>query len=183
MISLRYILWPFGIVMISSLSLSAQIYDQAGNSSIINVDSSALLTTDTSYAPFIVRSIYISGNKKTRSSIILRELGFEAGQHFALPALVNKFENASRQLINTALFHEAIISLKSLEGYQVDVSIVVKERWYIFPVPYFKIIDRHTLLMSSIRLSCLVENCNYGLAFVKEIIEKKNSSTHTFHQK
>ena len=47
---------------------------------------------------------------------------------------------------------------------------------------YFKNIDRHTLLMSSIRLSCLVENCNYRLAFVQEIIEKNNYSTHTFHQ-
>ncbi len=173
MISLKNILLAVGILMISSTSLSAQIYDQAGSSKIINAGSTPLFEMDTSYAPFIVRSIIISGNKKTRSNMILRELGFEVGQQFALPSLVNKFENASRQLINTALFHEAIISLKSLEGYQVDVSVVVKERWYVFPVPYFKIIDRN-LNQWWVESKRSFDRVNYGAKFFHNNLTGRN---------
>ena len=35
-----------------------------------------------------------------------------------------------------------IVSLKSLEGYNAHVNIEVRERWYIFPVPFVKTVDR-----------------------------------------
>lgn len=93
--------------------------------------------------PFIVRTIVIEGNKKTHPSIILRELGFKSGDRFLLQDLVRKFEKAREQLMNTTLFHEAMVALKSFEGYNVDILISVRERWYIFPVPYIKPVDRN----------------------------------------
>ena len=45
--------------------------------------------------------------------------------------------------MNTALFHEAIISLKGFEGNEIDVLVSVTERWYIFPLPYLKPVDRN----------------------------------------
>src|SRR5678816_3005219 len=94
-------------------------------------------------APFIIRNIIIVGNRKTNPSVILREIPFKEGDHFQLQQLVTKFEDARRQLMNTALFHEVVVALKSFEGYNVDVLVEVKERWYIFPVPYFKVVDRN----------------------------------------
>ena len=93
--------------------------------------------------PFIVRTIIIEGNKRTRPDIILREIPFKSGDVYLLQDLVKKFEGARQQLMNTALFHEAIVALKSFEGYNIDVLVQVKERWYIFPVPYFKPVDRN----------------------------------------
>ena len=93
--------------------------------------------------PFVVRNIIIEGNKRTRPDIILREIPFKTGDIYLLQDLVKKFEGARQQLINTALFHEAIVALKSFEGYNIDVLVQVKERWYIFPVPYFKPVDRN----------------------------------------
>jgi outer membrane protein assembly factor BamA len=93
--------------------------------------------------PFTVRNIVIVGNRKTRPEIILREIPFKEGNDYLLPDLVNRFEIARRQLMNTTLFHEAIVALKSFEGYHIDVLVDVKERWYIFPVPYFKPVDRN----------------------------------------
>jgi len=75
-------------------------------------------------APFIVRSIVVQGNRKTMQQIILREIPFKPGDHFKLQDL--KFEDARRQLMNTVLFHEVIVALKSLEGYNVDVLVDVK---------------------------------------------------------
>src|ERR1051326_4747661 len=96
-------------------------------------------TNDQSSTPFVIRTITITGNRKTRAPIILRELPFKPGDHFQLQQLVVKFEAARRQLMNTTLFHEVTVALKSFEGYNVDILIEVKERWYIFPLPYFKI--------------------------------------------
>ena len=50
---------------------------------------------------FTVREIDISGNKKTKESIILRELPFESGETYLLSELVKKFEVGRKQLLNT----------------------------------------------------------------------------------
>ncbi len=97
----------------------------------------------TPFAPFIVRDIIITGNKRTKEQIILREVPFKKGDYYQLQGLVEKFEDARRQLMNTSLFHEVIVALKSFEGYNVDILITVKERWYIFPIPYFNIVSRN----------------------------------------
>jgi outer membrane protein assembly factor BamA len=122
------------------------------------------LSTDTSSkdAPFIVRSIVVEGNRKTMLQIILREIPFKPGDHFRLQDLVRKFEDARRQLMNTVLFHEVIVALKSLDGYNVDVLVDVKERWYIFPLPYFKTVDRN-LNQWIVENKLSLTRVNYGL--------------------
>jgi outer membrane protein assembly factor BamA len=100
-------------------------------------------STEQASEPFVVRNIIITGNRKTKASIILREIPFKPGDHFQLQQLVSKFEDARRQLMNTTLFHEVTVALKSFEGHNVDIMVDVKERWYIFPVPYFRIVDRN----------------------------------------
>ena len=100
---------------------------------------------DQAAAPFIIRNIIIVGNRKTKGSVILREIPFKEGDHIQLQQLVKKFEDARRQLMNTTLFHEVVVALKSFDGYYVDVLVDVKERWYIFPVPYFKVVDRNSI--------------------------------------
>src|SRR6188508_828436 len=105
-------------------------------------------TKDSSNTPtdrsrlFIIKEITVEGNKYTRTSTILREVSFYEGRGYSLPLLVKKFAQAKKQLLNTALFHEVIVSLKSLEGYNAYVNIEVRERWYIFPVPFVKTVDR-----------------------------------------
>lgn len=94
-------------------------------------------------ASFVVRNIVIAGNKKTKPYIILRELPFKTGDQFLLQDLVKKFELAREQLMNTTLFHEVIVALKSFEGYNVDILVEVRERWYLFPIPYMKPVDRN----------------------------------------
>ena len=93
--------------------------------------------------PFRIRKIVITGNRKTNEKVILRELPFKTGDQYLLSELVKKFEDARRQLLNTVLFNEVIVALKSIEGYDVDILVEVKERWYLFPVPFFKNVDRN----------------------------------------
>jgi len=111
---------------------------------------------------FAVREISISGNKKTKESVILRELPFRSGDTYALSELVKKFEVARKQLMNTSLFHEVVVALKSFEGNNVDILIVVKERWYLFPVPYIKVVDRN-LNQWLVEQHAKLNRVNYGL--------------------
>ncbi len=131
------------------------IFPQANSGSEISIDRQKA-------APFIVRNIIITGNKKTKASFILREIPFKSGDHFQLQELVTKFEDARRQLMNTTLFHEVTVALKSFEGHDVDIMVDVKERWYIFPVPYFKIVDRN-INQWVVQNNASLDRVNYGV--------------------
>lgn len=111
---------------------------------------------------FTVRAIIIEGNKKTRPAIILRELPFKPGDAYLLPELVKKFEIGRKQLMNTTLFHEAVVALKRSDGYNIDVLVYVKERWYVFPIPYFKPVDRN-LNQWLIEQKASLKRVNYGI--------------------
>lgn len=109
---------------------------------------------------FLVGEIVITGNNKTRPKIILRELPFQSGDSLTLTGLVNQFETARQQLMNTGLFNEAIVSLKSFRGRIVDVNIALKERWYLFPIPYLKLVDRN--LSEWAKQDFSTDRINYG---------------------
>ncbi|MFI5188220.1 MAG: POTRA domain-containing protein [Chitinophagales bacterium] len=115
--------------------------------------------------PFVVRNIFITGNRKTKASIILREIPFKTGDHFQLQQLVSKFEDARRQLMNTTLFHEVTVALKSFEGHDVDIVVDVKERWYLFPVPYFRIVDRN-INQWLVQNKASLDRVNYGIKLI-----------------
>lgn len=111
---------------------------------------------------FIIRSIFITGNKKTKPDIILRELSFKQGDKYKLQDIVAKFQRARENLLNTSLFNDAIVALKSFEGYNVDVLVEVKERWYLFPLPYFRPIDRN-LNQWIVEQHASLSRVNYGV--------------------
>jgi outer membrane protein assembly factor BamA len=115
--------------------------------------------------PFTIGVIYIEGNKRTKSYIVERELSFRSGDTINLPDLVKSFEIARRQLYNTGLFNDVVVALKSFRGYTVDIIIQVKERWYTFPIPYVKPVDRN--LSEWARQGYGLDRLNYGLKFTQ----------------
>lgn len=125
-------------------------------------DSSNLSVTGSSQTLFKVRNIIIKGNKRTRTDIILREIPFKPGDSYLLPVLVEKFETGRKQLMNTSLFHTVVVALKSFDGYDIDVLVQVRERWYIFPVPYFKPVDRN-LNQWLVEQKADLSRANYGI--------------------
>lgn len=74
---------------------------------------------------------------------MLREIPFRTGESYPLTVLLQKFEDARRQLMNTALFHSVVVAADNTTGSVINVAVTVKERWYLFPVPYFKPVDRN----------------------------------------
>jgi outer membrane protein assembly factor BamA len=108
-----------------------------------------------------IGEILISGNRKTKAVIILREIPFKTGERYTLAALVKKFEDARRQLMNTALFNSVVVAAKNFEETKVTVSVVLKERWYLFPWPYLKPVDRN-LNQWIVEQKASLSRVNYG---------------------
>ena len=128
---------------------------------------------------FTVREIDISGNKKTKESIILRELPFESAETYLLSELVKKFEVGRKQLLNTALFHEVVIALKRFEGNNVDILVAVKERWYLFPVPYIKFVDRN-INQWIVEQNADLHRVNYGLKVLYNNVTGRNDKLNLY---
>jgi outer membrane protein assembly factor BamA len=90
-----------------------------------------------------IGKIYIVGNKKTKIEIIQRELDFEEGQTMDLKEFSQAIVLNQQKLVNTRLFVTAEIVPLFITPTQVDVLIKLQERWYIFPIPIFKLADRN----------------------------------------
>lgn len=106
-----------------------------------NAEGQSAPVTDTSY--LVVRNILVSGNKKTRTSIILREISTVPGDTIYLRDLANTLEERRKQLLNTSLFLNATANVKNWTGNEADLVFEVWERWYTFAYPIFKLADRN----------------------------------------
>lgn len=92
-----------------------------------------------------IEDIEITGNKRTKSRIILRELLVRPGDTIPLPELAQLLQRSEELVMNTGLFIDAQISFKAWEGNtnRVRLSVQVNESWYLFPVPVFELADRN----------------------------------------
>lgn len=161
--------------VMAALSAHAQLRAQQPADSVklidISVPPAPMSSPDDSL--FHVQQIFVTGNKRTKEAIILRELPFKTGDRYRLQDLVQNFEKARKQLMNTTLFHEVVVALKSFNGYDVDILVQVKERWFVFPVPYFKPVDRN-LNQWLVEQKASLSRVNYGLKLLYNNVTGRN---------
>jgi outer membrane protein assembly factor BamA len=92
---------------------------------------------------FIIDKISILGNKITKEQIVTRELTFNKGDTVSSSEFELKRKRSEENLMNTSLFNSAHISSIRQPDSTVEVYILLTERWYIFPLPIFEIVDRN----------------------------------------
>ncbi len=108
------------------------------DSAITNIDSSGLQAVFRT-----VRNIIITGNNRTKVYIVEREFAFEKDTTYLIKDLQYRITLTREQLINTTLFVDVVINTTDVGSEMVDILVHVKERIYLFPVPYFRVIDRN----------------------------------------
>jgi len=130
------------LLSILSCTLFANAFAQISiaDNSIVYSTSEANSFSDTT-ALFTITEIIVEGNRKTQEKVILRELSFQAGEQYTLSVLIQKFNQSKEQLLNTTLFQNVVVSLKNLQGYDASIKVSVKERWYIYPIPFISVVD------------------------------------------
>jgi len=92
-----------------------------------------------------IRSIEISGNRTTKSFIIRRELTFREGDTLPQRDLGLILERNRDNLINIGIFNQAVVNIAEWDTREhlVDISVTVRESWYVYAAPIFDLADRN----------------------------------------
>ena len=90
-----------------------------------------------------IGEILIEGNKKTNPRIIIRELTFEVENTYTRQELDSMFVGDRNRIYNTNLFNEVKFEIVNESNGNADIKILVDERWYFYPIPFFKLVDRN----------------------------------------
>lgn len=112
----------------------------------------------------VVSQIVLEGNKKTKPSIIFRELTFSQSDTLTLQQLEDKINQSKDNLINTSLFHYATFEIKQTDNL-VAVTVHLVERWYLWPFPILKMSDRN---FNTWWQTKDVSHFNYGMYVTQE---------------
>lgn len=97
-----------------------------------------------SNAVYIIQSINIKGNKKTKDRIIIRELVKKRNDTLHLQQLAYIKKRSEQNIFNTQLFiYDTIYSSVNHTLKTIDLTIIIKERWYVFPVPIVEVQERN----------------------------------------
>ncbi len=119
-------------------------------------------------------SIQILGNTKTKNPIIIRELPFKVGDTILPTQIGPALLKAKQLLLNTQLFVDVLLDT-STTAHQLQVRIFVKERWYFFPVPYFKLVDRN-FNQWWVDQNRSLDRVNYGIKFTQNNVSGRNDN-------
>jgi outer membrane protein assembly factor BamA len=120
-----------------------------------------------------IRNIVIAGNKKTKDYIILRELGFSTGDSVAAGRINEQLQKGRDQVYNTTLFIDVVVAPLFVSPADLDILVTVKERWYIFPIPWFQLADR-SFNEWFVKYHGDLDRVNYGVRFLHYNISGRN---------
>jgi hypothetical protein len=75
--------------------------------------------------------------------------------------------------MNTALFVDVNVKAVRQDSSNIFVDIHVKERWYFFPIPYFRIVSRN-LNTWWVEENHSLDRVEYGLKFMQNNVTGRN---------
>ena len=165
----KYLLWLFLIAVAHAAAIAqtdtVQITSPSGSDKL-NLDSFNPSAPDSFV---IVRDIiidYSDGNKRTRRSIITRELPFAEGDTIRVKDITELFARGKAQILGLSLFstidRDFAITIDKYEDPYVDIRIRVKERLDILILPHLKPVDR-TLSEWLFQNGAKISRLDYGI--------------------
>ena len=163
----------FRIIMVCCF-VAGSIYLPAQKASVEISDTTFVRTGDSLSPLIVIGNIQITGNKKTKDYVIQREIPFKQGDNILRTDLPAKLELCRQQLMNTALFVDVEVKPKVIDNI-ILVEVHVKERWYLFPLPYFSIVARN-FNDWLIEHNASLNRVNYGLKFTQNNVSGRNDN-------
>ena len=91
----------------------------------------------------IVNEITVTGNKKTKQGYILREVSVKTGDSLPYNELREILNRDEEKIFNLRIFEESTATIIEGQGNIVDIEINVRERWFLWPFPIFRLADRN----------------------------------------
>jgi outer membrane protein assembly factor BamA len=99
------------------------------------------LNLDSNYTS--IKSVDVSGNKKTKAAVILREIGFEKSKSLSKDSLSSYLKQCYTRLYNLNLFTEINVEYESIDSSSGKLIIKLKEQWFIIPQADVQLADRN----------------------------------------
>jgi outer membrane protein assembly factor BamA len=127
--------WPPVIFLLTAFLFSSQL-----TLADVTIDSSRSV---------IVQSVTLKGNYRTRDRIILREMTLHMGDTVRLSDLPGRISWDQRNINNTNLFVTVDVTTQLSESAdttqlpRLDLTVLMKERWYLIAYPVFDLADRN----------------------------------------
>ncbi len=90
----------------------------------------------------IVDSIYVSGNKKTKTGIVLRELDLQVGDTIFTSNINEIIEQNRLLLVSTGLFSKVVFATENNNSH-LTIYIQLEEAWYLYPYLNISFGDRN----------------------------------------
>lgn len=91
----------------------------------------------------VLQHINITGNRKTRRSIILREMNVAEGDSLDLEGMPDLITLNEKRIFNLSIFIEVKIHVVQTAPGIVEWEILVREQWYLIPEFTFRLADRN----------------------------------------
>lgn len=126
-----------------------------------------------------IRNVNITGNKITKKYIIEREIPLKKGSTYSISDILSNLQLSRQNLMNTALFVDVTVDFTNWVNDSLDVIADVKERWYYFPIPYFKPVDRNLNVWIK-EYGASLERVNYGIKFAGNNVSGRNDKVNFF---
>jgi len=140
------------------------IYAQKTKTADIILTDTSLLSGNSSNK-VCIKNLTVTGTKKTKIYIVYREIHFKKGDSLLIADLQKELEQARFLVYNTTLFNEVVFELVVTDADNVNIEVRVTERWYLYPVPQFQLVDRNfNEWYKTYKAS--FNRVNYGLKFV-----------------
>lgn len=93
---------------------------------------------------FIIKEIFIEGNRRTKPQIIKRELDYAVGDSMEVANLTSTIKWERDKIFNTNLFVTVDVTLEDTDNSKFkNMKIVVKEQWYTIPQLILEPADRN----------------------------------------
>ncbi|MDQ6723047.1 MAG: hypothetical protein M3Z01_02110, partial [Thermoproteota archaeon] len=120
-----------------------------------------------------LRNVFVTGNRKTKDYIILREMQIKPGDSIPIIKLNDELVSAKQHIFNTTLFLEVAVEPIIISAFDFDIKVTVKERWYIFPLPELQFVDG-SINKWLAKYKGDLNRLNYGLKFTHKNLTGRN---------
>lgn len=91
---------------------------------------------------FQITHIVVAGNKRTKESIIRREMDIEEGHFIHKKTFNNRLLKNRNRIFNIGLFVDVALTCDTSVANTTKIYVLVTERWYTIPTIVFELADR-----------------------------------------
>lgn len=90
-----------------------------------------------------VKEVVISGNKKTKEFVIIREMGIGKGDSIPISNISSSMDRIKLNILNTKLFNDVQLNIKNWDDDGLELHVTVVEKFYVIPIPFVQLADRN----------------------------------------